>query len=114
MLKTSPSRSSRITLSQGAQLGHDCIVGSDVNVMERASVKRSCIGRGTNIGKNAKIVGCVIMEEVEIGEGAKLDNCIISSKAVIGEGAQLKDCEVGPGYMVEKETPAKGEKLGNE
>lgn len=51
-----------------AQISPDSIVGANVVVGERASVKRSCVGKGVNIARGAKINGCVLMENAVVGE----------------------------------------------
>ena len=50
-------------------VGGDSLVGSSVQLAERASVKRSTIGHHCSIGDKSKIINCVLMDYVTVGEG---------------------------------------------
>ncbi|KAH8913854.1 hypothetical protein BT69DRAFT_1233891 [Atractiella rhizophila] len=82
----------------------DSIVGNNVVIGERVTIKRSTVGKNCNISRGAKITGCVIMENVSIGENVKLENCIVCPGARIGDKATLKDCEIEAEFDVEPES----------
>lgn len=52
-----------------AQISADSNVGHSTRVEERASIKKSTIGRHCVIGKMTKIVGCVILDHCVIEDG---------------------------------------------
>ncbi|KAI8982067.1 nucleotide-diphospho-sugar transferase [Mycotypha africana] len=93
------------------QVGNDSVVGEYTKIDERSSVKKSCVGAHCVIGKNVKIANSVIMDHVLIGDNVKIDGCIICNSAQIQEKAILKDCDVASGYIVDKDSQLKGEKL---
>ncbi|KAI7907889.1 nucleotide-diphospho-sugar transferase [Cokeromyces recurvatus] len=93
------------------QVGNDSVIGEYTKIDERSSVKKSCVGSHCIIGKNVKIANSVIMDHVVIGDNVKIDGCIICNNANIQEKASLKDCDVAGGYIVDKESQLKGEKL---
>jgi ADP-glucose pyrophosphorylase len=49
------------------QVSLDSSVGKDIEIGEKASVSKSCIGRGVKIGARTKIVNSVILNHVIIG-----------------------------------------------
>ncbi|CEP12948.1 hypothetical protein [Parasitella parasitica] len=93
------------------QVGNDSIIGESTKIDERSSVKKSCVGSYCVIGKNVKIINSVIMDHVVIGDNVKIEGCIICKNAHIHEKASLKDCDVVYGYIVQKDSVLKGEKL---
>ncbi|KAI8079620.1 nucleotide-diphospho-sugar transferase [Gilbertella persicaria] len=93
------------------QVGNDSVIGEYTKIDERSSVKKSCVGAHCIIGKNVKIANSVIMDHVVIGDNVKLDGCIICNNAQIHEKASMKDCDVAGGYIVDKDSQLKGEKL---
>lgn len=52
-----------------AQISTDSVIGQSTRVEERASVKKSIVGRHCVIGKMTKIAGCVILDHCVIGDG---------------------------------------------
>lgn len=96
------------------------MIGRSTRVDERASIKKSVIGKHCVIGKMAKIVGCVILDHCVINDGsvlitseckqiltyaacmfrAKLDGCILGANTKIGEKAELSKCVTQAGYEV--------------
>ncbi|KAJ3189446.1 hypothetical protein HDU85_003076 [Gaertneriomyces sp. JEL0708] len=91
------------------QIGPDSMVGEGSQIADGCSVKKSIIGKHCTIGKNVRITSTVIMDYVVIEDGVKLENCVLSSHCKVLAKCNLKDCEVGPKYVVEKETTAKNE-----
>ena len=62
----------RILIDQKAQISGDSMVGRSTRVEERASIKRSVIGKHCVIGKMAKVVGCVLLDHCVIADGYAL------------------------------------------
>lgn len=52
-----------------AQISTDSSIGQSTRVEERASIKKSVIGRHCVIGKMTKIVGCVVLDHCIIEDG---------------------------------------------
>ena len=59
----------RALINQKAQISADSTIGRSTKVDERASIKRSVIGKHCVIGKMTKIVGCVILDHCVIADG---------------------------------------------
>lgn len=47
----------------------DCLVGGGVQLSDKTSVKRSCIGEHCFIGDKSKVINCILMDHVQVGEG---------------------------------------------
>ena len=47
----------------------DSLVAATVQVGEKVSVKKACVGGHCSIGDRSKVINCVIMDHVHIGEG---------------------------------------------
>jgi translation initiation factor eIF-2B subunit gamma len=52
-----------------AQISVDSSIGQSTRVEERASIKKSVIGKHCVIGKMTKIVGCVILDHCIVEDG---------------------------------------------
>ncbi|PLW04790.1 hypothetical protein PCASD_25939 [Puccinia coronata f. sp. avenae] len=91
--------------------GADSIVGGNVTLLDKSSVKKSIVGRGCTIGKSSKVVNSILMERVSIGDHVKIENCILTNGVVIGDRVELKDCEVESGTVIEADFVTKGEKI---
>ena len=52
-----------------AQISADSKIGHSTRVEERASIKKSVVGRHCVIGKMTKIVGCVILDHCIVEDG---------------------------------------------
>ncbi|KAK4205740.1 putative translation initiation factor eIF-2B subunit gamma [Triangularia verruculosa] len=89
----------------------DSLVGDNVTVSEKTSIKESVIGANCQIGEGAKLQGCLLMDGVVIGKNCKLTKCIIGRRAELGEGCSLTGCEVQENLLVEAKTEAKDEKF---
>jgi translation initiation factor eIF-2B subunit gamma len=92
-----------------SQVGNDSMFGEGSRLGERSSIKKSAVGAGCVLGSNVKIVNSVVLDGVVIEDGCKLEGCIVGPKVVIREKSQLRDCDIAGGYVIEKETTAKGE-----
>ena len=47
----------------------DSLLGTGVQLSDKASVKHSIIGHHCKVGDKSKIINCIIMDHVYIGEG---------------------------------------------
>lgn len=79
----------------------DSLIGENVTVEEKTSIKECVIGAGCQIQEGAKLSQCLLMDGVVVGKGCKLTKCIIGKRAVIGEQSVLTDCEVQENLLVE-------------
>ncbi|POW01688.1 hypothetical protein PSHT_12418, partial [Puccinia striiformis] len=91
--------------------GADSLLGSNVTLADKSSVKKSIVGKNCSIGKSSKILNSILMEKVTIGEHVKIENCILTNNVVIGDRVELKDCEVEAGTVIEADFITKGEKI---
>ncbi|KAF7321345.1 UDP-3-O-[3-hydroxymyristoyl] glucosamine N-acyltransferase [Mycena kentingensis (nom. inval.)] len=101
----------RALIDQKAQISTDTIVGVSTKVEERATIKKSVIGRHCTIGKNARVIGCVLFDHCVVEEGAKLDGCILGKNTKVGAKAELTRCITQAGYEVDAGESVKNEKL---
>lgn len=101
-----------------AQISSDSSIGQSTRVEERASIKKSVVGRHCVIGKMTKIVGCVILDHCIIEDGydsfypsvafrdsslhrAKLEGCILGGSTKVGAKAELSRCVTQAGFEVD-------------
>ena len=66
-LPTDPKN--RSLIDQKAQISADTIIGDSTQISERATIKKSVIGRHCVIGKMAKVVGCVLLDHCVVEDG---------------------------------------------
>ena len=59
----------RSLIDQKAQISGDSMIGLSTRVDERASIKRSVVGKHCVVGKMTKIVGCVLLDHCVIEDG---------------------------------------------
>jgi len=110
-VQSSGSRTTGLPAPGMGTAGADSLVGENVSLLDKSSVKKSIVGRGCTIGKASKVLNSVLMERVSIGEHAKIENCILTHGVVIGDRVELKDCEVESGTVIEADFVTKGEKI---
>ncbi|KAJ6439489.1 translation initiation factor eIF-2B subunit gamma [Purpureocillium lavendulum] len=89
----------------------DSLIGENVTVEEKTSIKETVVGSGCQIQEGAKLSQCVLMDGVVVGKGCKLTKCILGKRCVIGDGSVLTDCEVQENLLVEPRTEDKDNKL---
>ncbi|KAL3959715.1 hypothetical protein ACCO45_004832 [Purpureocillium lilacinum] len=89
----------------------DSLIGENVTVEEKTSIKETVVGAGCQIKEGAKLSQCVLMDGVVVGKGCKLSKCILGKRCVIGDGSVLTDCEVQENLLVEARTEDKDNKL---
>ncbi|KIY44316.1 hypothetical protein FISHEDRAFT_51520 [Fistulina hepatica ATCC 64428] len=97
--------------SKPASISTDSIVSVSARIEERASVKRSVIGKHCRIGRGARISGCVLLDHCIIEEGASLEGCLLGKNTKIGARAELVRCVTQAGYEVSEGETLKNEKL---
>ncbi|KAG7525204.1 hypothetical protein JOB18_023542 [Solea senegalensis] len=90
-------------ISERCQVGSDSIIGSQCQVADKTSIKRSTIGNSSTVKEKVKVANSIIMHGVTIEEGCNIQGSVICSNAVIGRGADLKYCLVGNGQRIEPE-----------
>lgn len=83
------------TIKSKSQIGIDCLLGENVEIGEKVSVKKSVIGRNCKIDDKVKITNSVIMDNVTILDSSIISNCIIADSAKIGDKCELNSCIVG-------------------
>ncbi|KAH7927118.1 hypothetical protein BV22DRAFT_301994 [Leucogyrophana mollusca] len=101
----------RALIDQKAAISADSTVGDFTRVEERASIKKSVIGKHCTIGKMVKIVGCVLMDHCVVSDGAKLEGCILGKNTIVGSKAELVKCVTQGGYEVRENETFRNEKL---
>lgn len=79
----------------------DSLIGENVTVEEKTSIKECVIGAGCQIQEGAKLSQCLLMDGVVVGKGCKLTKCILGKRSIIGDGSVLTDCEVQENLIVE-------------
>ena len=110
----------------------DSLVGENVRLGSRCSIRESIIGANCEIGCNARLVRCLLMDGATVGHGCVLTGCIVGPRARIEaparvcsgepgkkkvaweddmEKTQLTNCEVAPYFVVDAGTEATGEKF---
>ncbi|KAK7746938.1 Translation initiation factor eIF-2B subunit gamma [Cytospora paraplurivora] len=89
----------------------DSLVGENVMVDEKVSIKETVVGANCQIKEGAKLFQCVLMDGVVVGKGCKLTRCILGKRSEIGENSTLTDCEVQENLLVEPKSEEKGAKL---
>jgi len=89
-----------LELGAKAVIGPACVVGFGVRLGDRASVKRSVLGRRARLGPGAKLVNSVLHEEAAVEEGAQLGGCVLGRGCTVGARANLRDCWVAAGATV--------------
>ncbi|KAA8496847.1 Translation initiation factor eIF-2B subunit gamma [Porphyridium purpureum] len=98
-------------LKKRPRLGQDCIVGVDLSLGEKSSIKKSVLGDHCSIGSGVKMENCVVMDHVQIGDRSRLQNSVICGNSIIEAGCALKDCQVGYRTVVQEGREAKGERI---
>jgi len=74
----------RCQIGAGACVGELAVLGADVEVGERASIRRSVVLDGAVIGADCVLDSCIVGPRARIGQGTQ-----ISGEAVVGEGVTV-------------------------
>ncbi|KAI6008581.1 UDP-3-O-glucosamine N-acyltransferase [Pisolithus marmoratus] len=101
----------RSLIDSKSSISPDSTIGDFTKVDERATIKKSVIGKHCVIGKMAKIVGCVILDHCVIADGAKLESSILGKNTRVGSKASLVHCVTQGGYEVKENENYRNERL---
>ena len=77
------------------------LIGQNVTIGTKCTIKNSVIGDHCRIGNNVKINNSVLMNHVCIKDGSTVQNSILCSNANLGEKCNFNDCQIGAGTIVE-------------
>ena len=100
-----------VSIGSKSTIGPGCIVGADVTLGEKCSVKRCVIGRGASVGTGVKLINAVVMPRATVEDGCTVQGCVVGPRAVIGAGTTLRECLVEAEYEVEEGEDVRGETL---
>ncbi|KAL6771923.1 hypothetical protein ACKKBG_A28310 [Auxenochlorella protothecoides x Auxenochlorella symbiontica] len=104
---------SSVQMGSKAAVGAGCMIGEDVVLGDKSTVKRSVIGPNCRIGAGAKIINSVLMADVTVEDGAHVHGSILCNRAGVGAGASLRDCQVSPEFRVGEGADLRGEVLAS-
>lgn len=82
-------------------IGADSLIGSDTQVGEKSSIKRSVIGSSCVIRDRVTVTNCLLMNSVTVEEGSSIHGSVICNNAVVEAGAEIRDCLIGSGQRIE-------------
>jgi mannose-1-phosphate guanylyltransferase len=91
------------SITSGARIGPQSVVGSHCVVGERSVVDRSVLHESVRVGHDCVVESAVLAEGVRLGDGAHVcERAIVGAGAVVEEGARVEpDGRVQPGETVE-------------
>ena len=101
----------QVELGAKAVVGSGCIVGFGTKLGDKATLKRSIMGRRCRVGTGAKVSNCVVHDDVTIADGAHIQGSVVGCGAVLGAGCVLRDCHVASGAAVAPGADHKNEQL---
>jgi translation initiation factor eIF-2B subunit gamma len=101
----------QVELGAKAVVGSGCIVGFGTKLGDKATLKRSIMGRRCRVGTGAKVSNCVVHDDVTIADGAHIQGSVVGQGAVLGTGCVLRDCHVASGAAVAAGADHKNEQL---
>jgi translation initiation factor eIF-2B subunit gamma len=101
-------------ISPKTQVGAECVVGEGTRVGERASIKKSVIGKHCVIHDGVKIINSVIMNHVTISAGCVINGSVVCNNVYMKEKCNIKDSQIGVSYNVPEKTDIKNESLCRE
>jgi mannose-1-phosphate guanylyltransferase len=78
------------SLTAGAHIGPQTVLGEHSSVGSNATVERSVLHEGVIVGADAVIRESIIGAHARIGEGAKMDGVVVGAGAQIDPGAVLE------------------------
>ena len=100
-----------VAIGAKSTVGPGCIVGKDVVLGEKCSVKRSVVGEGASIGSGVKLINSVVMPRATVEDGCVIQGCVVGQRAVVGAGTSLRECLVAAEYEVDEGEDLRGETL---
>jgi mannose-1-phosphate guanylyltransferase len=95
------------SITSGARIGPQSVVGSHCVVGEGSVVQRSVLHESVRVGRDCSIESAVVAQEVRVGDGARIGaRAIVGSGAVLEPGAVVEpDARVQPGDTVPAHVP---------
>jgi mannose-1-phosphate guanylyltransferase len=78
------------SLTSGAHIGPQSVLGPHCSVGADAAVERSVLHERVMVGADAVIRGSIVGAGARIGAGARMQDAVIGAGAVIEAGAQLE------------------------
>lgn len=98
---------------QGYQKKEQSVIGENVTLADKVTVKACTIGHNVSVGSKTKLNNCIVMDNVEIADGVVLQNCVVCAGAKVGCSSNLNECNVGVGVDVPSGTRAKVENFAD-
>ena len=98
---------------QGFQKKEQSVVGENVTLADKVTVKASTIGHNVVIGTKTKLNNCIVMDNAEVADSVVLQNCVLCAGAKVGTGCNLNECNVGVDVEVPPNTRAKVENFAD-
>jgi mannose-1-phosphate guanylyltransferase len=91
------------SLTGGAHIGPQSVLGPHCSVGPDAAIERSVLHERVIVGTDAVIRGSIIGASVRIGEGARMQDVVIGAGAVIDPGTQLEPgARIDPGAHLDR------------
>ncbi len=86
------------SITSGARIGPQSVVGSHCVVGEGSVVQRSVLHESVRVGRDCHVESAVLAEGVRLGDGAQVrERAIVGAGAILGEGAVVEaDARVQP------------------
>jgi mannose-1-phosphate guanylyltransferase len=90
------------SITAGAHIGPQSVLGEHCVVGEDSVVARSVLHRGVRLGRDCAIESAVLAEGVRVGDGARVESgALVGAGAVVAAGARVgPDARVAPGEEV--------------
>ena len=87
------------SITSGARIGPQSVIGSHCRVGNGSHVERSVLFDGVAVGASSALTGCIVAAGAIIEDGACVEaGAVIGTDAVVGAGATVPgDARIGPG-----------------
>ena len=94
---------------QGFQKKEQSVVGENVTMADKVTVKACTLGNGITIGAKTKLNNCIVMDGVTICDAVVLQNCVLCAGSKVDGNCNLNECHVAAKVTVAASTKTKGE-----
>lgn len=98
---------------QGFQKKEQSVVGDNVGMADKVTVKACTLGNNITIGAKTKLNNCIVMDGVTIGDSVVLQNCVLCAGSNVGSSCNLNECFVAAKAEVAAGTKTKGENFAD-
>ena len=90
------------SITSGARIGPQSVIGSHCVVGEGSVVERSVLHESVRVGRDCHVESAVLAEGVRVGDGARVgERAIVGAGAILGEGAVVEaDARIQPDETV--------------